>query len=180
MTEFNSRQTRRKTGVCLALLSASLLIGGCAMAPMNSQEDQPAATEVLEAWKQADQYYARGQFTKARESYQLVHQRQPDNPDVLLKLANIAYYLQEHDRARDLYAEIEDIGSSNPRFYYNRAALNLTSAYRDLAQYRADVGPGEISKEIRAVMAAIERMSEADRPDTSNERLSPLEAEEAQ
>lgn len=139
-------------------LLLGVLLSGCA-APGSLNEAGPMATEVLSEWKRADRFYARGEFLKARDSYQVVLEREPDNNDVLFRLANIAYYMQDREEARELYARVVDSGLNDPQLFYNRAALNLTEAYNDLARYRDEGGPSTLTPEIRAVMAAIERMS---------------------
>lgn len=138
-----------------------LLLAGCATPGPGSVGGSggAAATEVLAAWKRADRLYARGEFLKAREAYQVVRKREPGNTEVLFKLGNIAYYLQDHELARELYDKVAVAGLDDPQLSYNRAALNLTDAYLELARYRDLVGHAGLTPEIRAVMSAIERMS---------------------
>lgn len=159
-----------------AVLLAVILVSGCAT-PGARSGGGPAATEVLSEWKRADRLYARGEFPKARESYQVVLEREPDNNDVLFRLANIAYYMQDRETARELYARVVDSGLTDPQLFYNRAALNLTEAYNDLARYRDEGGPSTLTSEIRAVMAAIERMSDRRPPVDTESRTVPAQGE---
>lgn len=157
-----------RTAAGLAAILFVLALSGCAtLAQSTRAAGTPIATDVLAEWKRADRFYARGDLRKAQKSYEIVLKREPENNEVLFRLANIAYYLQETDRARKLYTKVYDSGLVDPQLFYNRAALNLTEGYDDLAEYRKEVGPGNLSPEIRAVMAAIERMSDR-RPPVSD------------
>lgn len=157
-----------RTAAGLAAILFALALTGCAT-PTQSMRPSgtPIATDVLAEWKRADRLYARGDLRKAQESYEIVLKREPENNEVLFRLANIAYYLQDASKARELYAKVYDSGLVDPQLFYNRAALNLTEGYNSLAEYRKEVGPGNVSPEIRAVMAAIERMSDR-RPPVSD------------
>ncbi|KKN45363.1 hypothetical protein LCGC14_0683920 [marine sediment metagenome] len=143
----------------MAMLAVLLLAGCATPASTGYTGSGPAATEVLGEWKRADRLYARGDLRRAKEGYEMVLEREPGNNEVLFRLANIAYYMQNPAEARELYARVLDSGSVDPQLFYNRAALNLTEAYDDLSRYAQEVGPGNLTPEIRAVMAAIERMS---------------------
>jgi tetratricopeptide (TPR) repeat protein len=154
----------------LAAILLTVVLTGCATPTQSIRAaGAPIATEVLAEWKRADRLYARGDLRKAQESYEMVLKRDPENNEVLFRLANIAYYLQDPTKARELYAKVYDTGLVDPQLFYNRAALNLTEGYNSLAEYRKEVGPGNVSPEIRAVMAAIERMSDR-RPPVSDPR----------
>lgn len=154
----------------LAAILVTIMLTGCATPTQSIRAPgAPIATDVLAEWKRADRLYARGDLRKAEESYEVVLKRDPENNEVLFRLANIAYYLQDPTKARELYARVYDSGLVDPQLFYNRAALNLTEGYNSLAEYRKEVGPGNVSPEIRAVMAAIERMSDR-RPPVSDPR----------
>jgi tetratricopeptide (TPR) repeat protein len=154
----------------LAAILLTVVLTGCATPTQSIRAaGAPIATEVLAEWKRADRLYARGDLRKAQESYEMVLKRDPENNEVLFRLANIAYYLQDPTKARELYAKVYGTGLVDPQLFYNRAALNLTEGYNSLAEYRKEVGPGNVSPEIRAVMAAIERMSDR-RPPVSDPR----------
>lgn len=168
-----------RTSVGLTVILVALVLTGCATPTHSTRPtNAPIATVVLAEWKRADRLYARGDLRKARESYETVLKREPENNEVLFRLANIAYYLQEPDKARELYTKVYDSGLIDPQLFYNQAALNLTAGYDDLTKYRQEVGPGNLSPEIRAVMAAIERMSDR-RPPVSDPLLTDSDSEYA-
>jgi tetratricopeptide (TPR) repeat protein len=153
---------RRVIGGPVLIVLTLVTLPGCAAtggAGGGARADGPVATEVLAEWRRADRHYARGEFVRARASYEVVRSRQPDNQDVLFRLANIAYYLRDLEQARELYDRVIDAGMSDPQVFYNRAVLHLTQAHDDLSLHRGAVGEAEVSHEIRAVMAAIERLS---------------------
>lgn len=157
-----------------------VILTGCAAVPRHAEQSpQPAAAggkNAVQAWQQADRAYESGRIMESKALYDAVLASDPDNVDVIKRLAHIHYLMGDLEAARQYYRQAAERTGQDPQLLYSLAAVNLTEAYEQLRHYERLVGPSHLPPEMHAVMVSVERLARAGRQHddatlTSGQRL---------
>jgi tetratricopeptide (TPR) repeat protein len=115
----------------ILIITLSLMMAGCASTGV--QQDQ----SMSELYMKAEAAYAQKQYTVAKQHYQAVADKYPDNVGALFKLANISMREKEWDKAMDYYTVILKLKPRHAKAHHNLAMLHLNKARAHLNYYIA-------------------------------------------
>ena len=113
-------------------LLAILILGGCASTEI--RQDQ----SMSEVFMKAETAYAQKQYSVAKQHYQAVVDKYPDNINALFKLANINMREKQWDKAMQLYTFILQLKPHHAKAHHNLAMLHLHKASNHLNYYIAN------------------------------------------
>lgn len=147
----------------LSTVPLLVVLGGCA--GLSEHNGDRSNTELT-----AGQAYASGQWQAARKGYRDALSRDPDNAELLLRLANIDQHEHKWGEAQLNYLRVIQLAPRDRRAHYNLAVLHLRRAEQYFQYYVALTEAGAESPRLLALLAAIGTFA-----DTDSGPLSPLE-----
>ncbi len=113
------------------LLVMILALGGC------SSHGVKQGQSMSELYMKAETAYAQKNYAVAKQHYQTVAERYPDNIGALFKLANISMREKEWDKAMNYYTVILRLKPNHAKAHHNLAMLHLNKANNHLNYYIA-------------------------------------------
>jgi len=137
------------------LLVAIMLIvqAGCASTGVTSGQS------MSEVYMKAESAYAQKNYTLAKQHYETVVDKYPDNIGALFKLGNISMRERQWDKAMKYYTGILQLKPNHAKAHHNLAMLHLNKANAHLNYYVANNNIME-NKQIGQLIQAINDYSQ--------------------